>query len=199
MVVGRGKMWGMSDTGNGLGSESGDAGEKPAKKDGRGKSPGSRRTQIKPGTNKVPGGEGCQTTETGAGALTVLPSSGTSSLYEDMLWVKDHQHSSEDRTPGQKECRAWKRRNPGVWWAKLADLEKAALSKTGQQPTTSTASSSTEPPSQSGSSLPDPGLERVKELLHPEWELVEWVAKHSKEVRTWAQTQGYQVPGYLEG
>src|SRR5262245_33739245 len=47
-------------------------------------------------------------------------------LFDDMQHVR-RRPKSEDRTQGQKDCRRWKEKNLATFMAKLADLEKAAL------------------------------------------------------------------------
>lgn len=82
--------------------------------DGRGKSPGSRRTQF--GAKEVIRREKAEDPWVESDA----------SLYDDMLHVR-RRPKSEDRTEGQRDCRRWKRDDLRGFLMKFADLEKAHL------------------------------------------------------------------------
>src|SRR5262245_35022981 len=141
------------------------------KPDGRGRSPGSRRTQFASGHRPH--------RATLEGPPQETPTDGVPLLLTVMRWVLDHP-KGEDRTEYQKHVRAWLKEDHKGFFSRYAELEKAAL---GARNAEGAPTDGTRPPSVGeicptcGMEYvgPDEGVERCLELLDQQLREKPWL------------------------
>lgn len=65
--------------------------------------------------------------------VSIIDPPTEASLYDDMVHVRRYPREY-DRTEGQRDCRAWKKRDLRGFMSKLADMEKARLTTGADKP-----------------------------------------------------------------